>query len=79
MDNFQTAVHAIGDAANAEVLAAVEELSESYTGDRRWRIEHAQIIDPVDIARLGKHGVIASMQPLHQTSDRLMAEAGFRG
>lgn len=75
MDNFQTAVHAIGDAANAEVLAAVEELSESYTGDRRWRIEHAQIIDPADIARLGKHGVIASMQPLHQTSDRLMAEA----
>lgn len=75
MDSFQTAVHAIGDAANAEVLAAVEELSESYTGDRRWRIEHAQIIDPADIARLGKHEVIASMQPLHQTSDRLMAEA----
>jgi hypothetical protein len=75
MDNFQTAIHAIGDAANAEVLAAIEELSESYTGDRRWRIEHAQIVDPVDIARLGQHGVIASMQPLHQTSDRLMAEA----
>lgn len=75
MDNFQTAVHAIGDAANDEVLAAIEELSESYKGDRRWRIEHAQIIDPVDIARLGRHGVIASMQPLHQTSDRLMAEA----
>ncbi len=75
MDNFQPAVHAIGDAANAEVLAAIEELSESYKGDRRWRIEHTQIVDPVDIARLGKHGVIASMQPLHQTSDRLMAEA----
>jgi predicted amidohydrolase YtcJ len=75
LDNFQTAVHAIGDAANAEVLAAVEELSESYTGDRRWRIEHAQIIDPADIPRVGQHGIIASMQPLHQTSDRLMAEA----
>lgn len=75
MDNFQTAVHAIGDAANAEVLGAIEELSESYKGDRRWRIEHAQIVDPADIARLGQHGVIASMQPLHQTSDRLMAEA----
>ena len=75
MGNFQTAVHAIGDAANAEVLAAIEELSETYEGDRRWRIEHAQIVDPVDIARLGQHGVIASMQPLHQTSDRLMAEA----
>lgn len=75
MDGFQTAVHAIGDAANAEVLSAIEELSESYKGDRRWRIEHTQIVDPVDIARLGQHGVIASMQPLHQTSDRLMAEA----
>ncbi|MCL9999341.1 MAG: amidohydrolase [Erythrobacter sp.] len=75
MDDFQTAVHAIGDAANAEVLGAIEELSESYKGDRRWRIEHAQIVDPADIARLGQHGVIASMQPLHQTSDRLMAEA----
>jgi hypothetical protein len=75
LDNFQTAVHAIGDAANADVLAAVEELSESYTGDRRWRIEHAQIIDPADIPLLGQHGVIASVQPLHQTSDRTMAEA----
>ncbi len=75
MGNFQTAVHAIGDAANAEVLSAIEELSETYDGDRRWRIEHAQIVDPVDIAKIGQHGVIASMQPLHQTSDRLMAEA----
>lgn len=75
MDNFQTAVHAIGDAANSEVLGAVEELSETYKGDRRWRIEHAQIVDPADLSRLGQHGVIASMQPLHQTSDRLMAEA----
>jgi hypothetical protein len=75
MDDFQTAVHAIGDAANAEVLSAVEELSESYKGDRRWRIEHAQIVDPADIAQMGRNGVIASMQPLHQTSDRLMAEA----
>ncbi|WP_324074581.1 MAG: amidohydrolase [Erythrobacter sp.] len=75
MDNFQTAVHAIGDAANAEVLAAIAELSESYKGDRRWRIEHTQIVDPIDLPKLGEHGVIASMQPLHQTSDRLMAEA----
>ncbi|PKP89881.1 MAG: metal-dependent hydrolase [Alphaproteobacteria bacterium HGW-Alphaproteobacteria-14] len=75
MGNFQTAIHAIGDAANADVLNAVEELSETYTGDRRWRIEHAQIIDPADIPRFGQHGIIASMQPLHQTSDRTMAEA----
>ena len=75
MAGFQSAVHAIGDAANADVLTAIEELSETYKGDRRWRIEHAQIIDPADIPRLGQHGVIASMQPLHQTSDRTMAEA----
>ena len=75
MDGFQTAVHAIGDAANAEVLAAIEELSETYTGDRRWRVEHAQIVDPADISRFAEHGTIASFQPLHQTSDRKMAEA----
>lgn len=75
MDGFQTAIHAIGDAANAEVLYAIDELSESYQGDRRWRIEHAQIVDPADIELFGRHGIIASMQPLHQTSDRLMAEA----
>jgi hypothetical protein len=75
MDGFQPAVHAIGDAANAEILYAIEELSESYEGDRRWRIEHAQVIDPADIARFGEHGTIASMQPLHQPSDREMAEA----
>ncbi|QFT77036.1 amidohydrolase [Erythrobacter sp. THAF29] len=75
MDNFQVATHAIGDAANSDVLRAIEELSETYQGDRRWRIEHAQIVDPADLAKFGQHGVIASMQPLHQTSDRLMAES----
>ncbi len=75
LDGFQTAVHAIGDAANADVLAAIAELSQAYTGDRRWRIEHAQIADPNDIPGFGTNGIIASMQPLHQTSDRLMAEA----
>jgi len=75
MDNFQVAIHAIGDAANAEALSAVEELSEDYKEDRRWRIEHAQVVDPQDIRRFGQHGIIASMQPLHQASDRVMAEA----
>ncbi len=75
MDGFQTAVHAIGDAANAEVISAVEELSEAYKDDRRWRIEHVQIVDPIDLQKLGKHGIISSMQPVHQTSDRTMAEA----
>lgn len=75
MDGFQTAVHAIGDRANDEVLSAIEELQATYKGDRRWRVEHAQIIDPADISRFGVSGTIASMQPVHQTSDRLMAEA----
>lgn len=75
MDNFQTAVHAIGDRANGQALDAVQELSQTFKGDRRWRIEHAQVIDPADIPRFGQLGVIASMQPVHQTSDRVMAEA----
>ena len=74
LDKFQVAVHAIGDEGNAAVLYAIEDLSLTYTGDRRWRIEHAQVIEPADIARFGKHGIIASMQPIHQTSDREMAE-----
>ncbi len=75
MDGWQVAVHAIGDRANAQVLGAVEELSLTYKGDRRWRVEHAQIVDPVDLPRFGRDGVIASMQPTHETSDRTMAEA----
>jgi predicted amidohydrolase YtcJ len=75
MEGYQVAIHAIGDAANAEALNAIEELSPDYSGDRRWRIEHAQVVDPADIPRFGRFGVIASMQPVHQTSDRLMAEA----
>ena len=75
MDGFQVATHAIGDAANAELLGAIAELSETYSGDRRWRIEHAQVVSPGDIAAFGRHGVVASIQPVHQTSDRLMAES----
>ncbi len=75
MDGFQVAVHAIGDAANAQVIAAFEELALTYTGDRRWRIEHVQVLDPADLPRIARGGIIASMQPTHQTSDRLMAEA----
>ena len=75
MDGFQVAVHAIGDKANRQVLDAIQVESETYTGDRRWRIEHAQIVDPTDLPRFGKYGTIASMQPVHQTSDRTMAEA----
>ena len=75
MDNFQVAVHAIGDAANGEILDAIQEMSDTYTGDRRWRVEHAQIIDPADLPRFARYGTIASMQPVHETSDWRMATA----
>ena len=72
---FQPAIHAIGTAANAEALNAIGEIAESYDGDRRWRIEHVQIVDPADLPKLAEHGIISSMQPVHQTSDMFMAEA----
>jgi predicted amidohydrolase YtcJ len=71
---FQIATHAIGDAANAQVISIYEQMSKKYGADRRWRIEHFQVVDPADIPRLKAAGIIASMQPTHQTSDRLMAE-----
>jgi predicted amidohydrolase YtcJ len=75
MDGFQVAVHAIGDAANAQLIDAVGELALTYKGDRRWRIEHAQIVDPADLPRFAQNGIVASMQPVHQSSDWRMAEA----
>jgi predicted amidohydrolase YtcJ len=72
---FQIATHAIGDAANAQIISVYEQLSKKYGRNRRWRIEHFQIVEPADIPRLAPAGIIASMQPTHQTSDRLMAEA----
>jgi predicted amidohydrolase YtcJ len=72
-------VHAIGDRANHEVLNAYEQL-RSYEKENglpalRHRIEHVQVLHPDDLARLGKLNIIASMQPLHATSDMLMADA----
>lgn len=75
LDRFQLAIHAIGDRANTQVLDAIDDLAPTYKGDRRWRIEHAQVVDPADIPRFARNGTIASMQPVHQTGDRLMAEA----
>jgi len=75
MDGFQVAVHAIGDAANAQLLDSIEELALTYKGDRRWRVEHAQVVDPADLPRFARNGIIASMQPVHQSSDWRMAEA----
>ena len=71
---FQLATHAIGDAANAQVISNYEWLNGKYGLNRRWRIEHAQIVDCADLPRMGRAHIIDSMQPTHQTSDRLMAE-----
>ncbi|MEN8006454.1 MAG: amidohydrolase [Candidatus Krumholzibacteriota bacterium] len=67
---FQICTHAIGDGANRLVLDLCEEvLAELNLEDARWRVEHAQILDPADIPRFGELGVIAAMQPVHCTSD----------
>lgn len=71
---YQVNVHAIGDAANQQVLNAFGMILP-YTGQgQRHRIEHAQVLKPEDIKRLTELGLIASMQPTHATSDWQMAE-----
>jgi predicted amidohydrolase YtcJ len=72
---FQMNIHAIGDAANRQVLNAFEFVArELENGDLRHRVEHAQIVHPDDIPRFAELGIIASMQPTHATSDMNMAE-----
>jgi predicted amidohydrolase YtcJ len=71
----QLALHAIGDGANAQVIGTFEKLARQFGRSKRYRIEHLQIADPKDLKRLKPAGIIASMQPTHQTSDRTMAEA----
>ncbi len=69
------AVHAIGDAANRAVLDALESTRERWAPrGLRPRIEHAQLLDPGDLARFAALGVTASMQPSHAPSDRSLAE-----
>lgn len=71
-------VHAIGDRANHEVLNAFEQLRKYETQNNlphlRHRIEHVQVIHPDDAPRLAKLNVIASMQPIHATSDMFAAD-----
>jgi predicted amidohydrolase YtcJ len=71
---ISVAVHAIGDRANRDVLDVLEQSRRGGEGaDLRHRIEHAQLLCPNDIPRLAQLGVVASMQPLHATSDMEMA------
>jgi predicted amidohydrolase YtcJ len=73
---FQVAIHAIGDAGNREALDILESVFNEApsTRNNRHRIEHAQVIHPDDIPRLGQLGVIASMEPPHAMEDKTWAE-----
>jgi len=72
---LQVAIHAIGDRANAIILDIYEKAAaQNGPRDRRFRIEHAQHLRPADIARFGRLGVIASMQPYHAIDDGRWAE-----
>jgi predicted amidohydrolase YtcJ len=80
-DGVQLSVHAIGDRGNREVLnwmeAAFDEVpaAERRIAAPRWRIEHAQMLNPSDIPRFAKLGVIPSMQPSHAIGDLHFARA----
>ena len=65
---FQVCTHAIGDSANAVVLKWYGELLEGVN-DKRWRIEHAQVVDSSDFAMFQLYSVIPSVQPTHAISD----------
>src|SRR5205814_8469606 len=70
--DYQLCIHAIGDRANREVLDLFERTFAKHGlngSELRWRIEHAQHLDAVDIPRFQQLGVIASMQANHATSD----------
>jgi len=80
-NGLSLAVHAIGDKANHQVLNAFEqirhfeqELEPGRAGKARHRIEHVQILHPQDAYRLARLKIIASMQPIHATSDMDMAD-----
>ena len=74
---FQIAIHAIGDAGNREALDILEGVfrEDPSTGNNRHRIEHAQVMHPDDIPRLGQLGIIASMEPPHAMEDKAWAES----
>ncbi len=67
-NDMQLCIHAIGDRANKEVLDIIEKYKDENQ-DKRWRIEHAQHLNPTDIMRFKSTGAIASMQGVHCTSD----------
>lgn len=73
---FQIAIHAIGDAGNRESIDILEDVFDSDPTIRknRHRIEHAQVMHPDDLLRVGNLGLIASMEPPHAVEDKTWAE-----
>lgn len=72
-NNLQVNTHCIGDSANKELLLLYAEKLQGKN-DKRWRIEHAQIVDPRDIHLYQDNSIIPSIQPTHATSDAKMAQ-----
>lgn len=70
---FQMCTHAIGDSANREILSVYGKYLKGKN-DRRWRIEHAQIVNENDFHFFGDYSIIPSVQPTHATSDMYWAE-----
>jgi len=71
--NFQMCTHAIGDSANRAILKIYNEVL-GPNNDKRWRIEHAQVVAPQDFELFGKANVVPSVQPTHATSDMYWAQ-----
>ncbi len=70
---YQVNTHCIGDDANHEVLKLYSEVLKT-ANDKRWRIEHAQIVSAGDMDMFGKYNIVPSVQPTHATSDMYWAE-----
>jgi hypothetical protein len=70
--NFQMCTHAIGDSANRSILKIYNQVLGGKN-DKRWRIEHAQVVSPSDFKLFGSASVIPSVQPTHATSDMYWA------
>jgi len=70
--DFQLCTHAIGDSANRIILQVYNKYLKGKN-DKRWRIEHAQVIDPADFSLFGQASIIPSVQPTHATSDMYWA------
>lgn len=69
---FQVCTHAIGDSANRVILNSYSKYLEK-NNDKRWRIEHAQVVHPEDVNIFGAYHIIPSVQPTHATSDMYWA------